>query len=263
MTYIPDWLKKEENYKAERSNSAFVDRTILEMVSKITRFQKVNHKSVVRNSLIDLLVIIETILLMSLSTNMLFTYIILALLLVGLCMMDGEEMTHIIHGGIIASVICMLILLPSLLLGNTKTFIRITLKVFLSSSMIYWFNEEHSANEIISCLKSLHIPDVIIFTLDMTFKFIVLLSKTCEEILTALKCRIIGKLKKNDRSLMNVGGMTFIRSLKYSDDMNDAMKCRGFNGTYYNHMHFKMNKIDYISVGIMIVEVVCFVVLGR
>ena len=263
MTYIPDWLKKEENYKAEKSSSAFVDRTILEMVSKISRFQRVNHNKCTRNAFIDLLLIIETILCISLSSNMLFTYIILALLLVKLCMMNGEEMTNIIYGAFIASLICVVILLPSLLLGNTKTFIRITLKVFLSSSLVYYFNEEHTTNELVSCLKMLHIPDIIIFTLDMTFKYIVLLSKTSKEILTALKCRIIGKLKKNDRSMMNVGGMIFIRSMKYSEDMNDAMKCRGFNGVYYNHMHFRMNGMDYISVGIMVIEVIVFLFLGR
>ncbi len=263
MTYIPDWLKKEEDYKAENSSSAFVDRTILEMVSKISRFQRVNHKNGVRNAFIDLLLIIETIMCISLSTNMLFTYIVLALLLVKLCMMNSEEMTNIIYGGFIASVICALILLPSLLLGNTKTFIRITLKVFLSSSLVYFFNEEHTTNELVSCLKMLHIPDIIIFTLDMTFKYIVLLSKTSKEILTALKCRIIGKLKKNDRSMMNVGGMTFIRSMKYSEDMNDAMKCRGFNGVYYNHMHFHLSRLDYLSIGIMVLEIIGFVFFGR
>ncbi len=263
MKDIPNWLTKEEKYEAEKSSSAFVDRTILELISSIQRFEKVNIKRYEQNALIDLILVIETILCVSLSTNMLFTYLLLALFLILLCMMKSEVMVRIVHGGVVAAAFCALILLPTLFLGNSKTFIRITLKVLLSSSLIYTYNAYHTSNEIISCLKALHVPDVFILTLDMTFKYIVMLSKICKEIMIALKCRMIGKLPKKDRSMMNVGGMTFIRSMKYSEDMNDAMKCRGFNGTYYNHMKLQLMKRDYFMIGMMLVELLVFLKFGR
>ncbi len=263
MNDIPDWLTKEEQYKAEKSSSAFVDRTILEVLASIQRFEKINTKRYKQNALIDLLFVIEMILCLSLSTNMLFTYVLLALLMVVLCMMNSVIMTRIVKGGMTAGIFCALVLIPTLFLGHYKTFIRITLKVLLSSSLIYIYNEYHTSNEIISCLKTLHIPDIFIMTLDMTFKYIVMLSKTCKEILIALKCRMIGKLPKKDRSMMNVGGMTFIRAMKYSEDMNDAMKCRGFNGIYYNHMKFQLKKVDYIVLIMMILELFLFLLIGR
>ena len=263
MREIPDWLTKEEKYEAEKSSSAFVDRTILELISSIQRFEKTNVKNQSHNALVDLFFVLETILCVSLSTNMLFTYLVLALFLVLLCMMKNEVMVRIVRGGVIATFFCALILLPTLLLGNSKTFIRITLKVLLSSSLIYTYNEYHTSNEIISCLKTLHVPDVFILTLDMTFKYIVMLSKICKEILIALKCRMIGRLPKKDRSMMNVRGMTFIRSMKYSEEMNDAMKCRGFNGTYYNHMKLHLDVIDYFMVGMMMLELIVFLLFGR
>lgn len=263
MKDIPEWLTKEEHYEAEKSSSAFVDRTILELLSSIQRFEKVNIKRYEKNALVDLLFIIETILCISLSTNMLFTYLIFACFLIVLCMMKSEIMAKIVHGGLFAGGFCALILLPTLFLGNSKTFIRITLKVLLSSSLIATYNEYHTSNEIISCLKALHVPDIFILTLDMTFKYIVMLSKICKEILVALKCRMIGKLPKKDRSMMNVGGMTFIRSIKYSEDMNDAMKCRGFNGIYYNHMKFHLKRMDYFMFIMMLLELIVFLFLGR
>ncbi len=263
MKDIPEWLTKEEHYEAEKSSSAFVDRTLLELISSIQRFEKSNVQNQTNNAFIDLIFVIETILCVSLSTNMLFTYVLLALFLILLCMMKSEVMVSIVRGGLVATAFCALILLPTLLLGNSKTFIRITLKVLLSSSLIYTYNEYHTSNEIISCLKALHVPDVFILTLDMTFKYIVMLSKISKEILISLKCRMIGKLPKKDRSMMNVGGMTFIRSMKYSEDMNDAMKCRGFNGTYYNHMKFHLMKMDYFMIGMMLVELIVFMFLGR
>ena len=74
MREIPDWLTKEEKYEAEKSSSAFVDRTILELISSIQRFEKTNVKNQSHNALVDLFFVLETILCVSLSTNMLFTY---------------------------------------------------------------------------------------------------------------------------------------------------------------------------------------------
>lgn len=260
---IPDWLQKDENYTADKSKTSFLSRTLLELVSAIGRFQKVSRYMKKPEALFFLVFVFVSVLLMSLSRNMLFTYILLAFVIIKLCISNEEELVYVMHYSIRAFLFSCLLLFPSLFLTHTKTMITVSLKVFISTSFVCMFNFMYSTNEIVSCLKMLHVPDIFIFTLDTTFKSIVSLSKSCEEILMALKCRMIGKRKKNDTSMTNIAGMVFVRAKNHSSEMYDAMKCRGFTGEYYNHMKFHINEYDWMMVLCVVAELLLFWFLER
>lgn len=259
MSEIPSFLKVKENYHAENSSTAFVDQTLLKMTSTIYHFQKVNVKKDKENAILYFIFTFLTVLLMSFSRNMLFTYILLAYLIIHLCFFNEKALSSVLHLSIRAFLFSCLILCPSVFLTNTKTMLTVSLKVFVSASMIGILNVNYSTNEIISMLKALHISDIFIYTLDTTFKYIVILSKTSEEILTSLKCRIIGKLKKKQESVSNIAGKTFVKATNASKEMMDAMICRGFNGEYYNHMKYQWNRYDTIRLTLLLVEVVLWI----
>lgn len=262
MSEIPTWLKQNESYKAEKTNSAFLDRTLLEIGKTLHRFHKVSNHKDKCEPLIFLLFTIITIICMSVCRNMLFTYILLGVVIIDLCFMKNDDLVYVIHLSLRAFIISCIILLPSIFLNNTNTVLTVSLKVFVSASLIGYFNIQYSTDEIISCFKMLHVPDIFIMTLDMAFKYIVILSETCSEILNALKVRLIGKFKKKDRTLMNVASMTYIKANQHYADMNEAMKCRGFTGSYYNHLRFHINKFDVVMIIIMIIEIMMCIYLG-
>lgn len=260
---IPEWLKKEENYSADKEKSTFLSRSILTIGAALTRFQKIRNDEEKPEAVVFLLFVILNILLMSLSRNMLFTYILLALLIIRMCMMKEKDLAYVIHYSVRAFLISCLLLCPSIFFSHGRTMLTVSIKVFVSTSSLCMFNLSYSTSEITSCFKALHVPDVFIFTMDTTFRYIVLLSRSCEEILNALKCRLIGKSKKRDTSVTNVAGMIYVRSVHHSEEMFDAMKCRGFTGEYYNHMKFHMHKYDWFCILIMIMEFVLFVFCER
>lgn len=263
MMNIPDWLQKDENYRAEKSRTSFLSRTLLELGSAIGRFQKVNVQKKKPEALFFLVFVFVSVLLMSLSRNMLFTYVLLACFIIKLCLSKEDELVYIMHYSVRAFFFSCFLLFPSLFLSHTKTMMTVSLKVFLSTSFVCMFNFMYSTNEIVSCLKMLHVPDIFIFTIDTTFKSIVSLSKSCEEILMALKCRLIGKRKKKDTAMTNIAGMVFVRAKNHSSEMYDAMKCRGFTGEYYNHMKFRMNVYDGMMLVCVVLEIVMFVFLEK
>lgn len=258
---IPEWLKKDENYTADKGRNSFLSKSLLTVGSALARFQKIRNKEEKPEAIVFLLFVIVNLLLMSLSTNMLFTYVILAVLIIRLCFLKERDLAYVMHDSLRAFVISCLLLFPSVFFSHGKTMLTVSIKVFISASSLCMFNLFYSANEIISCFKALHIPDIFIFTMDTAFRYIVLLAKSCEEMLQALKCRIIGKRKKQDTSIMNVAGMTYVRSKHYSEDMYDAMKCRGFTGEYYNHMKFHMRKYDWLFLFVTVAEILLFIFL--
>ena len=75
-------------------------------------------------------------------------------------------------------------------------------------------------------------PGVIIFILDTTLRYIVLLGEEAAQLLTALKLRSIGHNPHKGRAIGGLIGVLLLRSQQMSLDMYDAMRCRCFTGDY-------------------------------
>lgn len=262
MSGIPSWLQENQTYKAENKSSAFLDKTVLHLTSTIHRFHQLPKDKVKPQPIIFLLLILVSIVCMSICRNMLFTYSLLALLIIYLCTLNNDDLSYVIHLSFRAFIISCILLCPSIFLSSPSTMLTVSLKVFVSVSLVGIFNVLYSTNELISCMKMLHIPNIFIMTLDMAFKYIVLLSKVSEEILNALKCRLIGTFQTKDQTMMYVASKVYIKSDTQNKEMNDAMKCRGFNGVYYNHLQFHLNHLDIILFAFIILEIVLCIYLG-
>ena len=82
-------------------------------------------------------------------------------------------------------------------------------------------------------MKIFRLPDVVIFILDTTIKYIFLLGRQAQELLTALKLRSVGKNPRKEKSFSGVPGVTFLKSREMSAEMYQAMCFRGFTGEYF------------------------------
>ena len=54
-------------------------------------------------------------------------------------------------------------------------------------------------------------------------------------------------------------GNLFIKSYKMSEEMFDAMECRGFIREYTTKVNFKLEKVDYIYLGINLFLISLFI----
>ena len=73
-------------------------------------------------------------------------------------------------------------------------------------------------------------PGILIFTLDITLKYIVLLGNLLQDLLTAVLLRSVGCNRSKYTSVGGVLGVTFLRGTELNRQMVEAMICRGYTG---------------------------------
>ena len=91
--------------------------------------------------------------------------------------------------------------------------------------------EANSGQQALDMVRS-RMPNLVIMTLDLALRNIVRLGDCALETLTALSLRSVGCDKDKRASMGNVGGTLFVRASKAAADTYDAMRCRGFEGSY-------------------------------
>ena len=109
-----------------------------------------------------------------------------------------------------------------------------------------------SWNKLTASLRSFHIPDIFIFTLDITLKYIAVLGEICMEILTSLRLRSVGQNRKKAQSFSGILGISFLKSREMAEEMYAAMCCRGFVGEYKTQKTSTFRKQDILSLLLMI-----------
>jgi cobalt/nickel transport system permease protein len=98
-------------------------------------------------------------------------------------------------------------------------------------------------------LRTVGVPKIYVFTLEMTYRYIFLLMNLVRELYIAKKARTI-KARRMFEEQKWVGeriGYTLIRSLDMSEKVHKAMMSRGYNGDVKLMHEFKMRNRDYIS----------------
>lgn len=241
---IPEWMRVEEQYEPPKDKDGYISRSLLQVMGVLRRTNN-NGRAGMISAPVFLLFNIYTIVLMSLSRNMMFTYIILAGLLLRIAMLQGREIIVILRGALFATILSALVLIPAIFLGNPGSMLTISIKVFVSVGLMLLMAISTSWNKLTSGMRFFKIPHLFIFTLDITLKYIVMLSETAVNMLTALKVRAIGKNANKDKSLGGILGVTFLKSKDMADETYNAMVCRGFDGTY--HMSKSERPITYVD----------------
>jgi cobalt ABC transporter, permease protein CbiQ len=98
-------------------------------------------------------------------------------------------------------------------------------------------------------LRSVGVPKIYVFTLEMAYRYIFLLTDMVREIYIAKKARTIktGSMFEEQKWVGGRIGYTLIRSLDTSEKVHAAMMSRGYNGDVKIMQEFKMRNRDYVS----------------
>jgi len=262
-TGLPTWMLSEGEYLPPSDRDRFIDRSIRAMLRILSRMRSGS----VRDSLfgvgttIKLVSALTLVILVALSRDLSFVLVagVYTLLLLGL--LKGETIISILKVNLIVVLFSLAVLAPSAFLGNRYSIVVITAKIFTSVTLLGVFSHSSPWHDVTASMKRFFVPDIFIFVLDITLKYIFLLSELSLNMLYALKARSIGRNRDKRLSLSGIAGTIFIRSVEMSQEMHSAMECRGFSGMYPQKSKIKITVADISCLAVNLTLVSVFIYL--
>lgn len=259
-----EWLFKEDEYTPKEDKDKFIDKSILGMISilsNIKRAEKDRYSHIYSlNAAIKLSFTLLFLILISLSRSYIYIGVIDLYILVAISMLDVEDMKKVIGLSLIIPIFTLIMLIPSIIMGNVRNSLLIVIKVFSAVSLVNMLSYTTKWSNITKALKQLHIPDIFILTMEITIRYIYLLGDFSLNLLYALRLRSVGRNNKKYGSIAEIMGTLFIRSKNMGDEMYSAMECRGFTGEYtsFSTFKFKRGELIYSIVGIGLIAAFFF-----
>lgn len=262
-TVLPSWMCESEAYEPNIDKDGFITKSaqaILGVLAKL-KWNAGKDRRFSASPSLKLCYTFLFILLTACSKNYLFSLIMVAGTILALASYPASAMKQILSGTIGAVLFSIFILLPAVFMGNPQILLTIGTKVFLSVTLIGMLSAGTAWNKLTASLRAFHIPDIFIFTLDITLKYIAVLGEICMEILTSLRLRSIGQNKKKAKAFSGILGISFLKSREMAEEMYAAMCCRGFVGEYKTGRKYAFRKQDIFYIFSMIAVVGLFVYL--
>lgn len=109
--------------------------------------------------------------------------------------------------------------------------------------------------DVMKSLRTLHVPQIFVLVLSMTYQYIFLLVRIVQEMYLAKKSRTIKTnttrhgIQKEQNWVASRIGTVLLKSYKMSDEIHSAMVSRGFHGEIKSHETFKIKNIDRVWTG--------------
>lgn len=249
---MPEWLLKKDNYVPSKDKDAFIDKSIISILFVLTRFIRQSEYKTDKfqiNASIKFISTLVLIILVSLTKS--FTFVLIAdiCMLVLINFFSISVIKCILKVSLSAGIFSFIIFLPSVFLGYGNNILMIILKILVSVAAINILAITTKWSDLTGTLKVIRVPDMFIFVLDITIKYILILGEFSLNMIYALKLRSIGKNSNKSIALSGIVGTMFIKSKEMSEEMYSAMECRGFTGGYKVYKKFKLRLPDYICIG--------------
>ncbi|UUV17678.1 energy-coupling factor transporter transmembrane protein EcfT [Fusobacteria bacterium ZRK30] len=261
---IENWLLKSEEYEPNDTKERFIDKSIfsfLKIINNIKKEEQGNTYIYKINVTVKMFSIVLNILLITLSRNFLFLGVLNILLLSLLLSIDKSKRLRIMLVSLIFPFFTSIILIPAIIKGNIFHSGLLIYKVFINILLINIISTTATRQAFIKSLKFLLVPDMFIWIMELTLKYILLLGEYSLEVLQALKIKSIGKSRGTKKSLFPIMGNMFLNSVKLSEEMIGAMECRGFTGEYHYKQKVELKSLDYIYILVNMLIVSLFIII--
>lgn len=232
MMDLPDWAKREESYRPDKDRDAFISRSLLRMMDmlKVLRAQAGRRHRGQAGMALALLILL--LLAVVTARTPAFLWTVLGGELVLMTALTGAQLRQIVMGALTTALFCLLLILPALIFWGTGPAILLPFKTFLCVTALNLLQQYFSWHEITAALRRFHLPPEVIFILDTTLRYLVLLGDQASLLLTSLKLRSVGHNPRKHRAMAGIMGIVMQRSQRLSLEMAEAMRCRCFTGEY-------------------------------
>lgn len=231
---VPDWLTGEDPEIHTAGKNVFIEKNISGFVRVLAALRdQQDHGGFLSliQPWIKLPAAVLMIFLVSLSRNTAFVSVAAVGLLVLISVLPAVQLKRVVPLGITAAVFMAVVLIPAVFLGNPLR-IDLVVKVWLTVSVAGLAAMSTSWAELTAALKMFRVPDLFLFILDITIKYLMILGRFVLTLFYALKVRTVGRIARKRRSVGGIAGTLFLKSGDMAEELHDAMICRGFSGHY-------------------------------
>lgn len=241
---LPAWLTPgtSSGYEPQVRREGFLRKNVLALTGLLVRVRmgarsgecaspidRALARAAVPARLLGLLALLVCI---SLSTNMSFTYLMLAVVLVMLAARPGSEIAPVAKTAGVVALMTALVVLPAALFGQPSSAVRMAAKSFVTVSLVLGLFQHVAWAQVVAALRWLHLPSQLVFVLDMALRDVELLGRAALELSDALALRSVGVARDASAGAAGVMGMTFLRAHELAARQGEAMWLRGFDGSY-------------------------------
>ncbi|MCR4870157.1 MAG: energy-coupling factor transporter transmembrane protein EcfT [Atopobiaceae bacterium] len=234
LTDLPSWLAAPQSYEPLHDRGGFIAKSMLSITSVLAqlRLDDGHAGSLSPSAPVKVILALGAIIVNALARNLMVTFILLAFVLVRAALLPRRALARTASVAGAAAAIAFVLALPAVLLGQPASAVRLGLKALVSTGLAMEVALATPAGELTGALRVLHVPNLVIMTIDLALRNIARLGEAALETLTALQLRSVGRDADKRASMGNVGGTLFVRAAKAADDTYDAMRCRCFEGEY-------------------------------
>jgi len=231
----PDWLLRDEAYAPRPDRDAFIDKSIRTLLRVLGMLRRRTDGANARGGIdprVGLVTALAVVVLVSLSRSAVFLACAGVLLLVILSLQRGEVIRDVSRPSFAAGLFTAAIMLPSAIWGDPAGAVRLTLKVLICVASVRLFSATAEWRGITRAISAFRVPDIFILVLDTTLRSLALMGELSVALLYALRLRSVGRNPRKTTALSGVAGTLFLKSRRMMEDMQSAMECRGFTGSY-------------------------------
>lgn len=134
--------------------------------------------------------------------------------------------------------------------GGIAMAFRLALRPGISLSFAFLLLLTTRWTRITGALASLHVPALLISILNMAYRYIFVMSEMADDMVAARFLRTVGKLEAADnrRFVSRSAAQMFLKSHYLSEEVYDAMVCRGFAGKPVSAEEFRIKAADLVFV---------------
>lgn len=143
--------------------------------------------------------------------------------------------------------------------GGVLSFASIMIKTVLSVSAILLLVSTTGMADLSKQLAAMKVPDIFVLQLVMTYRYLLVLVDETRDMYAAYILRSPGARGIRMRDMGTFVGALLLRSIGRAERVYDAMKCRGFRGTYPAPPRGRVGARDAIGLTV----ICCVIVLPR
>lgn len=145
-----------------------------------------------------------------------------------------------------------------------RAIVKMSLRIGVSISFGYLLVMTTRWSQLTKALAVLRVPKLAITILDMTYRYVFVLSRVSIEMFEARTLRTVGKIKNKDnrRFVANSIAYLFVKASYMSEEVYDSMLCRGYTGEPVSLTGFRLTRNDYIWIFNVIIIIMILVLLS-
>lgn len=142
---------------------------------------------------------------------------------------------------------------PALVMGTGNWYFLLKMGFVFMALLTYATTT--SVYDFLTALKQLHVPNFIIFQIDIFVKYLHVLGNHLLQMIRAIEARSVGTDKGQFKMFGVIFGNLYLEMVKLGKELYNALEARAFTGKYEYMVH-KLNWIDYGLIGLEIATLI-------